>query len=256
MRVSVYVDGFNLYYGALKGTPFKWLNPLLLSWQFLPATHTIDKVKYFTARVSGAVDPGEPVRQQIYFDALRTVPEIELHFGRFLPKNMWRPVTNFPVAGATIHSPVAVSLPAGVHVIDGGSLTNSAQLAVGTYAVPGSGKRRTITPQSDALVAQVHNMEEKGSDVNLASHLLNDAWKNNFDQAVVISNDTDLVEPIRMVMVERSKPVVVVCPGKWQMAPQLRAVASFKVHIHRAMLAASQFPSPIPATAITKPATW
>ena len=26
MRTFVYVDGFNLYYGALKGTPWKWLD--------------------------------------------------------------------------------------------------------------------------------------------------------------------------------------------------------------------------------------
>lgn len=52
-------------------------------------------------------------------------------------------------------------------------------------------------------------MEEKGSDVNLAAHLLNDAWKGVFDAAVVVSNDTDLVEPIRMVTTERGKPVIV-----------------------------------------------
>lgn len=48
-------------------------------------------------------------------------------------------------------------------------------------------------------------MEEKGSDVNLAVHLLNDAWKDLFDVGVVVSNDTDLVTPIRMVTVERKK---------------------------------------------------
>ena len=34
-------------------------------------------------------------------------------------------------------------------------------------------------------------MEEKGSDVNLAAYLLNDAWMNLFEAAVVVSNDTD-----------------------------------------------------------------
>jgi hypothetical protein len=253
-RVCAYIDGFNFYYGAVKDTPFKWINPLLLCQQFLPAQHNIQKIKYFTARVSGAANPTAPQRQQIYFDALATLPQVELHFGRFLPKNKWRPITNLPVANATIHSPVAVSLPAGTHNISG--LARAASVTVGSYAIPGSGRPRTVTPLADALVTQVHDMEEKGSDVNLASHLLNDAWKNLFDQAVVISNDTDLVEPIGMVTVERKKPVVVVCPGKYQMAPTLRAVASFKIHLRRAMLAASQFPSPIPGTAITKPATW
>ena len=94
-------------------------------------------------------------------------------------------------------------------------------------------------------------MEEKGSDVNLAAHLLNDAWKNAFEAAAVISNDTDLVTPIQMVSVERRKPVFVVCPGRWQMAPDLEKVASYKRHIHRKMLAAAQFPDPIPGTTIS-----
>lgn len=30
LRTRVYVDGFNLYYGCLKGTPWKWLNLVAL----------------------------------------------------------------------------------------------------------------------------------------------------------------------------------------------------------------------------------
>ena len=41
--------------------------------------------------------------------------------------------------------------------------------------------------------------EEKGSDVNLASHLIRDSLTNAFDVAAVITNDTDFVEPIRIV---------------------------------------------------------
>ena len=43
----------------------------------------------------------------------------------------------------------------------------------------------------------VPQTEEKGSDVNLASHLLLDAFKHASDTAVVISNDSDLRVPIR-----------------------------------------------------------
>ena len=58
MRTRVYVDGFNLYYRALKGTPFKWLNPVELARQALPVGYVVDKLLYFTARVSGVSDPG------------------------------------------------------------------------------------------------------------------------------------------------------------------------------------------------------
>lgn len=108
MRTWAYVDGFNLYYGAVKGTPFKWLDPVELARRVLPAGHVIERVKYFTARVSGAADPDAPRRQHAYLSVLQTLPEVALHFGRFLAKTIWRPITNFPVAGARIHSPVAV----------------------------------------------------------------------------------------------------------------------------------------------------
>ena len=124
-------------------------------------------------------------------------------------------------------------------------------------ASTGKKKRRRITPPlHDAVIAEVHSMEEKGSDVNLAVHLLNDAWKGLFNYAVVISNDTDLVEPIRMVTTERGKPVMVVCPGRWSMAPKLRNVASHVRHIHSAMLRVAQFPPLIPGTTISKPQGW
>jgi hypothetical protein len=260
MRTFVYVDGFNLYYGAVKGTPYKWLNLVELARQVLPASHTVASVKYFTARVSGAEDPDSPKRQHAYLSALKTLPEVEISYGRFLSKTIWRPVTNFPVAGAQIqrtHSPAVISLPAGNHNVKGGSLAVPATLAVDVYPAPGK-RRKSGAPQplADALIAEVHTMEEKGSDVNLGAHLLNDAWQGLFDAAAVFSNDTDLIEPIRMVAAERKKPVFVVCPGQWQMAPGLVRVSTHQRHIHKAMLAASQFPDPIPGTAIRKPAGW
>jgi hypothetical protein len=256
MRIHVYVDGFNLYYGAVKGTSYKWLNVVELARRVLPASHTVQRVKYFTARVSGAVDPDSPKRQHAYLSALKTLPEVEIFYGRFLAKTIWRPLINFPVAGAQIHSPTVVSLPAGDHNVKGGSLTVPATLAVNVYPRPGAKRKSTPRALFDALIAEVHAMEEKGSDVNLAAHLLNDAWKGSFDAAAVFSNDTDLIEPIRMVAVERKKPVFVVCPGRWQMAEGLERVSTHQRHIHRAMLAASLFPDPIPGTTIRKPIGW
>ena len=63
VRIWGYVDGFNLYYGAVKRTPYKWLNPVELARRVLPAGHTVERLKYFTAHVSGAADPGVPRRQ-------------------------------------------------------------------------------------------------------------------------------------------------------------------------------------------------
>ncbi len=258
MLTRVYVDGFNLYYGALKGTSFKWLNLVDLSYRVLPPGHAIDKLKYFTAKVSGASDPYEPARQQIYLNALRTLPEVEICFGSFLAKTVWRPLVNLPLAERWIDTPVPVTLPAGTFGVSSpGEQTQT--LPVGSYASRSGTvkkRRKSTRPPPDAVIAEVHTMEEKGSDVNLAVHLLNDAWKDLFDVAVVVSNDTDLVTSIRMVTRERGKVVYVVCPGHWPVAPKLQNVASHVRHIRPSMLRAAQFPNRVPDTNIVKPARW
>jgi len=179
------VDGFNLYYGAVKGTPYKWLNPVELINQLIPSKYILHKVKHFTARVSGAADPDAPRRQHAYLGALSTLAEIELYYGRFLSKSMRRPVINFPVANAIINSPTPACLPDGIHIVSGGSLTIDARLAVRGYPLKGAARqKRAPRAIQDALITEVHTMEEKGSDVNLAAHLLNDAWKDAFDVTV------------------------------------------------------------------------
>lgn len=254
LRTNVYVDGFNLYYGATKGTPYRWLNIKELVRLLIPPDHTINKIKYFTARVSGATDPDTPRRQAIYLNALRTLPEIEIHFGNFLSKTIWRAVMNLPVGGHTISSPSPAILPVGTH--DVASLSQC--LAVSNY--PPKGQRRpknsAAVPAANAVKAEVHTMEEKGSDVNLAAHLLNDAWKDLYDAAVVISNDTDLTAPLRMVTQERKKTVFLVCPARRPASPKLVTVSTYVRHIHRATLAAAQFPDAVPGTTIRKPSTW
>ena len=254
MRTSVYVDGLNLYYGALKRTNYKWLNPVELARRLLLPECVVDRLLYFTAWVSGIPDEHAPIRQQTYLNALGTLPEVEVHFGSFLAKTVWRPLVNLPIAGRPISTTLPVVLPQGTHRVEG-----SGTLVVGTYPEHDSGKKRrpkVSTPLPDAVIAEFHTKEEKGSDVNLAAHLLNDAWNDLFDAAAVISNDTDLVTPIRMVTLERGKEVFVVCPGKRGAAPKLRKVASYVRHIRPKILMDSQFHDPIPNTKISKPAEW
>jgi hypothetical protein len=76
MRTIVYVDGFNLYYGALKGTPYKWLDLKALFTSVLPG-HNILKIKYYTARVSARPgNPDAPTEQDAYLRAiLAHIPE-------------------------------------------------------------------------------------------------------------------------------------------------------------------------------------
>lgn len=206
MRVVVYIDGFNLYYRALKGTRYKWLNPLKLSERLLDDGDEIGLIRYFTARVSArAGDKGAPRRQQIYLNALKSVPQVKFHFGRFLPKKKRRPLV------------------------------------------------------STGQFVEIHDTEEKGSDVNLATHLLNDAWKADFGLALVLSQDTDLVETIRIVTQERRLKVGLVWLDGRQPNNQLAKVASFVRHVKPADLAASQFDEAITlddGRVISRPPEW
>ncbi len=78
-KTIVYVDGFNLYYGALKDRPNRWLDLAVLSRHLLKPTHEIVGVRYFTARVQPR--PGNPQqaqRQQAYLRALAPIHRFHL----------------------------------------------------------------------------------------------------------------------------------------------------------------------------------
>jgi uncharacterized LabA/DUF88 family protein len=92
-RANVYIDGFNLYYGALRKRfpDCKWLDLRKLVETLFPE-ETIGRVRYFTANVSARPsDPSQPQRQQAYIRALRTTG-VELHVGKFKKNKrpMWR----------------------------------------------------------------------------------------------------------------------------------------------------------------------
>lgn len=204
----LYIDGFNLYYRALKDTPYKWLNVKKLAEQLLATHNRITAVKYFTARVSGHRNPDSPRDQAAYLAALSTLPEVQIFYGHFLAKTIKRPLVN-PIAG----------LPKFV---------------------------------------EVHTSEEKGSDVNLAVQLIHDAWSGRFDVAAVISNDSDLESPIRIVKDELKKPVGLLCPHDGYPSPQLKAAATFVKHVRSNHLKAAQFPATMDHNGkqIVKPADW
>jgi uncharacterized LabA/DUF88 family protein len=103
-------------------------------------------------------------------------------------------------------------------------------------------RARLVEPCSDTLNSYVSiwSREEKGSDVNLAVHMTNDAWKGEFDCAVVVSNDSDLAEALRLVR-DMGKTVGILSPVTAP-AIDLRRHADFVRPIRPVHLARSQFP--------------
>jgi len=220
MRTIVYVDGFNLYYRMLKNHPsLKWVNQLLLAQNVLQPDHAIIRLNYYIARVSArAHDPQAPARQTTYLNALGTVPQIVVHEGSFMVSEPWMPLATPPQSKPSDYN-------------------------------------WTMPPPA---VVRVVKSEEKGSDVNLAAHLVRDAFIDAFDVAVVITNDSDLVEPIRIVVQEARKRVGLLVPVKYP-TQSLMGVASFYLRIRPGHLRQSQFPDIVALPgggSITRPPTW
>ena len=88
--------------------------------------------------------------------------------------------------------------------------------------------------------ALVIKNEEKGTDVNIASHLVNDAHHSLFEKAVVISNDSDLMTPIKIVTKEIGIPITIVSPFD-RNSIQLKDVATDVKHLRKGLLKVSQF---------------
>ena len=113
------------------------------------------------------------------------------------------------------------------------------------------------TPVTDGhRTVEVVKTEEKGSDVNLAVHLLNDRWLNLCDCAVVVSNDSDLAEVLRLVKHHHGKRIGLLTPSNSRPSRQLLGHADFACRIRGTVLQNSQLPNPIPGRNIRKPASW
>lgn len=212
MQTNFYIDAFNLYYGCLKNSASKWLNlDEFCRQSFPPPRNLLNRIRYFTALVKARPhDPSQPIRQQTYLRALRTLSTLSIHYGTYLESKVRMRLAAPPPAG-----------PSTVEVL---------------------------------------KSEEKGSDVNLASYLLMDAFEKDYDVAVVVSNDSDLAEPISLVRKKLSKVVLVLIPcgpGRRE-SVELKKAANKAIKVDPAILAASQFPPQLLDVhgTIHKPASW
>lgn len=121
-----------------------------------------------------------------------------------------------------------------------------------TVRMPLAHTIRGLPPYVDVI-----KTEEKGSDVNLATHLVNDAHLGRFEVAVVISGDSDLLGPVKIVMNELRKPVGVLNPQD-RTCRVLAKQATFYRHIRQRVLSSCLFPITMTDArgTFTKPPTW
>jgi uncharacterized LabA/DUF88 family protein len=193
MRVIAYVDGFNVYYRALRRTPYKWLDLVGLVKEIF-ADHELCLVRYFTAPVKASpFDPQQQTKQQTYVRAISTFPLVRVHLGTYI--------------SATVKMPLAAAW-----------------------------RERRLD-----CVKVVRN-EEKGSDVNIATHLLIDGFRDRYDMAAVLSSDSDLLEPMRAVRTELGKKVALVYPDPKRPNSKLMSEADMIFPIRESILHNCQLP--------------
>lgn len=246
MRVGIYIDGFNLYYGGKfmcgKGTAgWRWLDLRALGNQLIadnsgwaPATDL--RVVYCTARIKADADNPKaagPREQDVYLRALSASGSVdEIALGNYVSR-----VSTAPLATANKRKkPVLARSAWPVMVKDG----NSGDVPNAVFMV------------------SVARREEKGSDVNVAAHLLLDVLENRVDAAVVVSNDSDLTFPIKEA--RKRVPVGTVNPTKGYTASGLSGAPSDGVGGHwwyqltPADLCGAQLPQNVGK--LQKPSPW
>lgn len=88
MQTFVYVDAFNLYYGACRAPGRRWLDLSALATRLLP-NDDVGAIGYFTANIKrDPSDPGAQDRQRLYHRALGTIPNLEIFYGRYIRKQV------------------------------------------------------------------------------------------------------------------------------------------------------------------------
>lgn len=217
----VYIDGFNLYYGLLRGTEHRWLDLQALFEQLLPAYDVI-KIRYFTARIKKGASPADPTapdRQKAYLNALRSLAKVEVIEGNFM-----------------IHKSYA-------------RRRYRAKL-FGFIPTPRALRDRHIVP--------IWKVEEKGSDVNLGAYLVLDAAKGMADLQVLVTSDSDLVEPVRIVTREFKQEIALCFPHGKQSRALDRIPHKFTLWISNGALARNQLANPIRVAGADyyRPNTW
>ena len=242
MRVGAYIDGYNLYYGARslcgRGTPgWRWLDlrgllEHVIAFQGSWKDTTLERVIYCTARVDSKTSPGAHADQDVYLKALLAVGSVDhIEYGNYVARTKTALLADWGPKGP--------------------------ELVTSNWPVMVRDEHGTPVPNAQFMVRYLH-LEEKGSDVNVASHLLLDVLQGNVDAAVVISNDSDLAFPIRTA--RQHVPVGLITPQSGRHAGALRGTPAEGVGGHwwwqlkAAAITKNQLPNP--AGKYTPPDGW
>ena len=133
----------------------------------------ISRVVYCTAVIDAATNPSGYNDQDIYLRALPTASGVD-------------PVAYGSYVARVKYAPLAVKAA---------SRSGGPQLVHPQWPVMVQDANGNPVPDATFMISYA-NREEKGSDVNVAAHLLVDVLTGVVDAAVVVSNDSDLEFPV------------------------------------------------------------
>lgn len=160
-RTAVYIDGYNFYYGRLRGSPHKWLDVVMLFEHIITIqdpSSSVDTVNFFTAHALAKFathGQASTEAQQAYHRALQHRHPTRLQI----------------TYGSHSHDKSGTLLP--------------------TY--------KAGEPFDRTIRSRVWKIEEKQTDVNLAIAMYRDAAKGLVDHIVICSNDSDAEPALKAI---------------------------------------------------------
>jgi uncharacterized LabA/DUF88 family protein len=236
VATGIYIDGLNLYYGALRNTPYRWLDLEKFSQSLFPKDE-IKIIRYFTASVIPRdSNKHSQSRQSIYLRAIRTNPKIEVHLGHFKSTAKWKAFSK------------SKSQPA--------KLIRPELRPTETFDQMWSNAMAFL--KGDMPLANVSIEQEKGTDVNLAAHLVNDASHKLCTKFLIVSNDSDLAGAINVARL--SVPSIgILNPRGDSTSPYLKKSAAFEIRLRSDILEKCQMDQTLfdqKGRAISRPKKW
>ena len=117
---------------------------------------------------------------------------------------------------------------------------------------------RSFNEDGSPLLHTVLKIEEKGSDVSLASHMILDAARDPSDIHVLVSSDSDFVPPMSILQEEFGVATGLFSPHDKPSTSLLQTNPLIVKTIRRANLLAAQLPRELVdgVGTITRPASW
>jgi 6-hydroxy-3-succinoylpyridine 3-monooxygenase len=232
LRTRIYVDGYNLYYGCLKNTPYKWLDLQALVQRILPS------VLYEQCGIEPRYELCPPAVK--YFTA--------------------------PILSAFAKSADSVACQVQYHCALRGHLGRDLEIITGYYDARPA--RAYLWQHRKAVragpIVNIWKLEEKQSDVALALHAFCDAVLGDVDQIVAVTNDSDFVPAMRMIRQHTNAVLGVIAPvrqgdGRSKVNREIEKYAHWaRTHILDEEFAACRLPPMVRlrAGAVHKPLSW